>query len=68
MNEEEIRKDIKIIPECSYCHKINLKKNIWDSIEKYKQIYDKYNAERKISHGCCPECEKKMEFELGLNE
>ncbi|MFA6009849.1 MAG: hypothetical protein WC799_07685 [Desulfobacteraceae bacterium] len=42
----------KIIPICSYCHKIRDEKQTWARIEEYF----KKNWDVNFSHGLCPEC------------
>jgi hypothetical protein len=45
----------KLLPICSYCHKIRDDKDYWHSLEAY---FEKFQG-TQFSHGICPDCLKK---------
>lgn len=45
----------RIVPICAYCKKIRSDEGYWNQVEKF--ISDHTDA--KLSHGICPDCEKK---------
>jgi PAS domain-containing protein len=48
----------RLIPICSFCHKIRDEKAVWSQIE----AYFKNNWDVDFSHGLCPDCfEREME-------
>ncbi len=49
-----------IIPICSWCKKIRDDQGYWNQIERY--IKD--HSEAEFSHGICPQCAKKLYFDL----
>ena len=53
-----------IIPICSYCKSIRNDDGSWDMLEKYLS----QNTEAKFSHGICPECDKKIRDEAGIDK
>ena len=53
-----------IIPICGYCKSIRNDEGSWDMLEKYLS----HNTAAKFSHGICPDCEKTMRAEAGIDE
>ena len=47
----------RLIPICSYCHKVRDDKDYWRQVESY--LHQTYNVD--FTHGICPECETKMD-------
>lgn len=45
----------ELLPMCAWCRKIRNDENYWKDLESYV-----LEAGVKISHGICPECEKKV--------
>jgi len=45
-----------LLPVCAWCKKVRNDSGYWYQIEKYITA----NSRTKITHGICPECEKKM--------
>lgn len=60
-HEAELKKLRDVIPICSYCKKIRDDRGYWNQVELY--ISEQTNT--LLSHGMCPDCEKKAiaEFE-----
>ncbi|MDP3920203.1 MAG: response regulator [Candidatus Omnitrophota bacterium] len=48
-----------LIPVCSWCRKVRNDAGFWNQFEDY--VTD--NSEAEISHGICPNCEKKVRSE-----
>jgi len=53
---DEIKTLQGIIPICMYCKKIKSDKGVWDQLE----VYLSEHSDADFSHGCCPECYKKL--------
>ncbi len=49
-----------MLPICSSCKKVRDDKGYWNQIELYIQDH----SEAEFTHGICPECTKKLYFEL----
>ena len=46
----------RLLPICASCKKIRNDKGYWEEVERYIQEY----ANVDFSHGCCPDCLKKL--------
>jgi phosphoserine phosphatase RsbU/P len=51
----EIRQLQKLIPICTYCHKVRDEHDYWDLVESYIQK----ETGSRFSHGACPQCYDK---------
>jgi hypothetical protein len=49
-----------LLPICAYCKKIRDDKGYWNHLEAYLQKH----TEAEFSHGICPDCERKLRFEM----
>ncbi len=57
---DEIKVLQGFLPICASCKKIRNDKGYWEQIESYISKH----SEAKFSHGCCPECAKRVYPEL----
>ncbi len=56
----EIKKLSGLLPICSSCKKIRDDKGYWTQLENYISEH----SEAEFTHGCCPDCMKKLYPEL----
>lgn len=49
-----------LLPICAYCKKIRDDNGYWNQLEAYLQKH----TEAEFSHGICPDCERKLHFEM----
>jgi hypothetical protein len=52
-----------LIPICSYCKNIRDDNDSWHQMEKYIREH----SDAEFSHGICPECEKRVYEDMGLD-
>lgn len=46
----------RLLPICASCKRIRNDKNYWEDVEKYLKEY----ANLDLTHGCCPDCARKL--------
>jgi len=61
---DEIKTLQGIIPICSYCHKIRDDEGAWERVD----LYISKHSDASLSHGICPDCEKTVRKDIGLED
>lgn len=52
------------LPICMYCKKIRDDQNYWSQLEQYLTTH----TGTRFSHGVCPECQSRLQADLGVEE
>lgn len=54
----------RLLPMCAWCDRIRSEKGAWETIEAYLEREQR----TRVSHGMCPECQRKHLEALGLDD